>query len=200
MLGFPEHGLVLLAVPKTGTTALHDALETHAQIRLVRTGTGKHMTYRRYEELLAPFMRAYGGDQPLISVAVLREPIQWLNSWYRFRARLNPERNPASTARMSFNDFVADYLLDDRPRHADLMAQAEYVLAGDSSLGVSHLYRYEALPAAARFLSQRLGLPLDLARTNVSPRGDTQLDPVLEARFRERHAQDFALYDSARSS
>ncbi|MCT8159964.1 sulfotransferase family protein [Pseudoruegeria sp. SHC-113] len=200
MLAFPEHALVLLAVPKTGTTALHNALEAHAQIRLVRTGTGKHMTFRRYSELLAPFMEAYSGGAPQRSVAVLREPVEWLNSWYRFRARLNPARNPASTAGISFNEFVADYLSENRPRHADLMPQAAYVVGKGDAPGVSHLFRYEALGLAADFLSEALGVTLDLERTNVSPRGDTALDPALKSSFMARHALDFELYEQAVAS
>ena len=55
MLLFWKAKLVLLAVPKTGTTALEAALLAHADTAILNPPEKKHLTARRWRNQLAPF-------------------------------------------------------------------------------------------------------------------------------------------------
>lgn len=195
MLVFWEQRLVFLATPKTGSTAIEFALESLASLAIQRPPEIKHTPAYRYRRFLAPYLRNSSNGGEFTVVALMREPIDWLGSWYRFRQRdevLAPER---STAGISFDSFAEDYMRDPRPPHAEVGAQARF-LSGPDGLGVDRLFRYERLDEFIDFLEGRLDCEIILPRLNVSPEGETGLSPNVETRLRRYMATDFDLYDS----
>ena len=195
MLLFWKAKLVVLAVPKTGTTALEEALLPHADVAILNPPEKKHLTARRWRAQLAPFFENKGA-RPLQTMAVIREPVDWLGSWHRYRARPEIAGSPASTAGLDFDGFVAGWLSDPEPEFARVGRQSRFVSDASGRVIVDHLFRYEALDEAICFLETRLKCRLDLSRRNVSPRTETRLSPALEARLRREAAADFALWDS----
>ena len=82
--------LAFLAMPKTGTTALHKALVPHCEIRFGRAPRPKHMSMRFFEEFMLPYLREIGaGDTE--TVCVILEPVDWLGSWYRYLTQFRPK-------------------------------------------------------------------------------------------------------------
>lgn len=191
MLVFWRQGLVFLAVPKTGSTAIESALAPHAAVVILRPPQLKHANMQKYQRQLAPFL----GDpklEKLATCALMREPIDWLGSWYRYRQR--PEEAPdKSTRGLSFDDFVAAYVRPEPPEFARVGAQANF-LAPAGLRRVDHIFRYEDMPRFLRFLEQRLAMPITLATENVSLEAEMRLSPEVEARLRRHAARDFALY------
>ena len=55
MLLFWKAKIVLLAVPKTGTTALHAAFLPHADAAILHPPEKKHLNARRWRSQLAPY-------------------------------------------------------------------------------------------------------------------------------------------------
>ena len=195
MLLFWKAKLVVLAVPKTGTTALEEALLPHADAAILNPPEKKHVTARRWRAQLAPFFENKGARR-LETMAVIREPVDWLKSWHRYRARPEIAGSPASTAGMDFDRFVEGWLSDPEPEFARVGRQSRFVSDAAGAVIVDHLFRYEALDEAVAFLKQRLNQPLDLPRRNVSPPADVSLSPGLEKRLRREAAVDFALWES----
>ena len=76
----------------------------------------KHVSVSRYQAQLAPFFETRG-KQPHKIMAIMREPIDWLGSWYRYRRRDQIKGKPNSTADVSFAEFVEAWLLDTPPPH-----------------------------------------------------------------------------------
>ena len=93
MLILSQNGLVYLATPKTGSTAVEQTLGNLADIRFSRRR--KHQNARFYHNRVAPFLKASLSETNEV-IAVIREPMDWLRSWYRYRVRL-PKDNPRST-------------------------------------------------------------------------------------------------------
>ncbi|MDG3039983.1 sulfotransferase family protein [Roseicyclus marinus] len=195
MLLFWKAKLVVLAVPKTGTTALEEALLPHADAAILNPPEKKHLTARRWRTQLAPFFENKGA-RPLQTMAVIREPVDWLKSWHRYRARPEIAGSPASTAGMDFDSFVTGWLSDPEPEFARVGRQSRFVSDASGQVIVDHLFRYEALDEAIAFLEDRLKCRLNLPRRNVSPPADTNFSPAVEARLRREAAADFALWDS----
>lgn len=200
MLIFLKPRIVLLSVPKTGTTALEQALSERAEIAFRGRPEIKHLNLRQYQNRIQPLLRPLGGA-PFETVAVIREPVDWLKSWYRFRARDELIGKPNSTAAISFARFIEDYLAPGRrPAHARLGRQSEFMLDGEGRFAVDHLFRYEAMPALVDFLQARLGQQITLPRANVSPPAATELPPEAEARLRTALAAEQTLWQSARQA
>ena len=193
MLLFWKAKLVLLAVPKTGTTALEAALLAHADTAILNPPEKKHLTARRWRNQLAPFFENRGTRQ-IETMAIIREPRDWLGSWYRYRARPEISGSASSTAGMDFAQFVTGWLSDPEPEYARVGRQSRFVANAEGKIIVDHLFRYEDLDQAVDFLQQRLGVTLDLGRRNISPQADLSLPPALEARLQREAAADFDLW------
>lgn len=200
MLIFIEPRLVLLSVPKTGTTALEQALAPKAEIAFRTRPEIKHLNHRQYLNRIRPLLAPLG-KRPFESVAVVREPLDWLRSWYRFRARDELIGHPNSTAHISFQQFLTDYLsAEQRPPHARLGKQSEFLIDHDGRMAVEHVFQYEAMPALIAFLSARLKTRIALKQANVSPRAATDLPPETEAMVRDALAPEYAVWQAARQA
>ena len=195
MLVFIPENLVLLSVPKTGTTAIEAALRARADIVMSDPPALKHMTLRRYHRFVRPMIEKLCGTVPE-TVAAMREPLDWLGSWYRYRRRPWLEGQDTSTRAMSFDEFARAYMQDDPPTPARVGRQARMLTPPPDVPGVTHLFRYEDPRGMVPFLEQRLGMRIETARLNVSPDAPLDLAPDTEARVRHVLAEDTRLYDS----
>lgn len=191
MLVFWEQRLAFLATPKTGSTAIAAALESLAAVSVQRPPLLKHTTVHRYRRFIGPYLEAASKDNFTL-VALMREPTDWLGSWYRFRQRDETDAGK-STLGMSFDDFVRAWCQDPRPDFADVGSQAKF-LRPRQGVGVDRLFRYEEIDGFVRFLEERLDCEIILPRLNVSPRGSTELASGTMDLLREAAAEDFALY------
>lgn len=197
MLVFWKQRMVYLATPKTGSTAVEAALESLASVVIQRPPELKHTSVHRYWRFIAPYLEK-AADEDFMVVAVMREPLDWLGSWYRYRQRhtgMKPER---STEGMSFNTFVTDYLSDPQPEHAKVGRQSRF-LVPEKGPGVDHLFRYDDMGRFVSFLEDKLDCEISLPRLNVSPPGSLDLEPDLEERLRKEYWRDFALYETLKS-
>jgi hypothetical protein len=191
MLVFWEQRLAFLATPKTGSTAIAAALESLASVSIQRPPLLKHTTVHRYRRFIGPYLEAASKDTFTL-VALMREPVDWLGSWYRFRQR--DETEPSKSTRdMSFDEFVRAWCQDPRPDFADVGSQGKF-LRPRQGVGVDRLFRYEAIGTFVQFLEDRLNCEIILPRLNVSPEGVTELSHKSLALLREVAVEDFELY------
>ncbi len=85
-------------------------------------------------------------------------------------------------------------LKDKPPPHARIGNQINVITFESGSLGVNHLFAYEAQDLLQDFLDRRFGQKIVRKTYNVSPRIPAPLDPGLEARLRRARADELALY------
>ncbi len=196
MLVFWKERLVLLAVPKTGTTAIEGALAPRASLVLRDPPQVKHAPLYRYRRFVEPLLATAGGPPPE-TAAVLREPVSWLSSWFRYRTRDDLAGRPTSTRGLSFDAFVEEYCEERPAAFAAVGLQSRFALNEDGSRGATHLFRYEEPGRLLAFLEERLGLRPELGRLNVSPAMDLSLSPAVEARLRAARPREFAAWESA---
>lgn len=196
MLVFWEERLAFLATPKTGSTAIAAALESLAAVSIQRPPLLKHTTVHRYRRFIGPYLEAASKDTFTV-VALMREPRDWLGSWYRYRQRDGIE--PAkSTTGMTFDAFVHAWCSEPRPEFADVGSQERF-LRPRQGVGVDRLFRYEEIGSFVEFLEDRLGCEIILPRLNVSPAGSTELTPETLALLKEAAADDYAMYETLQS-
>ena len=195
MLISTRHRLAYLALPKTGTSSLEAALAPLCDIRFVGSPRVKHMTLRTFERFMLPYLSRIGVER-VETVCVIREPLDWLGSWYRYNGRHAIRKEPRSTRGVSFAAFVEGWLADPQPPYATLGRPSRFVAGRDGAPAVTHLYRYEDLPALVRFLGARFGTALELPALKTSRRAALELPPALRRRLEDERAEEFALYAS----
>ena len=193
MLVFWKERLVFLATPKTASTSIESALAPRAAIVISRPAQLKHTNAQRYQRFLAPYLGDKTGlDFPM--TALMREPRDWLGSWYRYRQRPD-EVADKSTRHLSFDDFVRAYCQAEQPEFAKVGAQATF-LAPKGHRQVDHIFRYEQMDRFVDFLQRRLSIQIALPRVNISPEGALHLTPETEALMQSFCARDFDIYAS----
>ena len=195
--------LAILSQPKTGTTALEAVLSPRASISVSKPPELKHMSYRGFMKFVAPLIEAQTGHErsDYEVVAVMREPVDWLGSWYRYRTRdeLKKPDNPRSvnfTGNLSFDDFARDVCQphDKQPQHARIKTPSWVALGTKDSIGVDRLFPYEALDSFFDYIIERTGKPIETKMANVSPKMDLSLAPEVLARLKQHFAFEFALH------
>lgn len=195
MLVFWKENLALLAVPKTGTTAIEKALAPHASMAILDPPILKHVPIYRYDRFLKPFFLKAGGKE-LETAAVVRNPISWLGSWYKYRSRPELDGKPNSTATISFDDFVLEAIKGESAPYAHVGSQLKFLTNRDDSVGATHMFQYEQMERYVAFLENRLNHRIDLPKVNVSPEKETPLSSDVEAKLRRKWAAEFDLWES----
>jgi hypothetical protein len=193
MLIFWEQRLVFLATPKAGSSAVEAALEPLAAVAMQRPDDLKHMNAQDYHRHIAPYLTARTGTQ-FSTVALMREPIGWLRSWYRFRLRDDADTPGHPMRGKNFDAFARDFASDSPPAHANIGSQSAILTGPDGAPLIDRIFRYENIDAFVHFLEDRLDCAITLPRVNVPPAVDVQLSADTEAQLQEVMAADFALY------
>jgi hypothetical protein len=197
--------LVILSQPKTGTTALDNALGGRASIAVNNPPPLKHMQYHKFMTFVAPWIKAQAGlDRSEYEVvSVMREPMDWLGSWYRYRTRDalkdgNKKKRGTYTGNVSFDEFVLEAMKpkDERRNFAHLGNPCSVALREDGGVGCDRIFPYEDLSGLHELLQERTKRPLELNKMNVSPEGDTTLSAETRAKAAAHWAFAFDLHSS----
>ncbi|MEM6481095.1 MAG: gamma-glutamyl kinase [Pseudomonadota bacterium] len=195
MMVFSKEKLVFLSIPKTGSTAYQEALASQASLVVRDPPELKHAPLFRYNRFFRPALEKFC-EGPFEIVAVMREPVDWLGSWYRYRARENLRNARTSTAGLSFEAFIEGYLAQPRPAFAQVGSQAKFLEPQANGTAVTHLFRYDDQAGLQTYLATRLGQPVQPIWQNISPTAPLSLTKGLRAQLEQDFAADFSLYDS----
>jgi len=194
MLAAPRHGFVFLAAAKAGSTAIHQAFRNVAQMD-VRSPPGfKHMTAAEFEQRVAPLLEAYGFPRSgYETVALVRDPVEVLASWWRYRSRPEMDGQPMSTRDLSFDDW-AEEVMAGRGRF-----RRPSVWASDAAgrCLIDRTWKYEHIDSAVAWMADRSGRAVTMPRLNASPPRTWELSLDVRRRLEAYLAPDFELYNSA---
>ena len=196
MMIFLNKGLVIFATPKTGSTAFHKALGSKADILFSQSPKVTHITPKRFDRMIAPYVLPLM-NHPVTSITVIREPIDWLGSWYRYRQRPAKLNSLYSTKDISFDTFAESYMADEKPPYANVGRQAQFITGGGNTPLVTQLWRYDAIADLTIFLRVHLGINFTLETINVSPKADLILSDENRAALTSYFAKDYDLYENA---
>lgn len=195
MMIFYKERLAYLAVPKTGTSAIERALHRRAAA-VFRDPPGlKHTNARSYERRFRGMFER-GKLKPIQTVAVMRHPVEWLGSWFRYRQRPALSGHPNSSEGLSFDQFVEGYMMDKQPAYAEVGSQGRFVTDEAGDLLVNHLFQYEDFNPFIDFMQSRLGADIVLQTVNKSPNRSISLSPELTKQLTEFLALDFQIHQA----
>ncbi|MDO5621943.1 MAG: hypothetical protein Q4G24_10780 [Paracoccus sp. (in: a-proteobacteria)] len=191
MLIFWEPRLVFLATPKAGSTAVQVALESLASVAVDRPAPLKHADSETFHRHILPWLNATAGES-FTTVALMREPVSWLASWYRFLLRDDAENTDHPMANCSFDRFAQDYCAGQATHIRSIQPQSAFL--GTSPHRVNRIFRYEDIDRFTHFLEDRLDCVINLPRINVPPSVDVSLSEQTRRQLEMKMADDMNLY------
>ncbi len=196
MLIFNKIKLIYLANPKTGTTSFEHAFRSHADLKESRL-LPKHIPFRRYKKKFPQIVREYE------VIACVRDPLDTLYSWYRYRSRPTLRGHPNSSAGRSFEEFFDEWCKPDPAPYADVGASVGFVLNERGQVAKAlTLFRYEDRMALSSFVAERLDLQsVPSANRNVSKKTDPGTSLPLRNRVdisRPKFARVREIYETIR--
>lgn len=173
-----KYNFVFLSNQKCASTSIEAMLKPYSDILLVGNPALRHTNYKSYCQYIEPYIKARVGIESIETICVLREPLSWLHSWYKYRARiaLRKSSHPNhinSTFGIAFSDFIKAYLLDSPPPFANVGLQQEFVEDISGNIGVSKIFTYENLDYFLQYMRQKINKGLELERLNSSPKKST---------------------------
>ncbi len=193
MLIFWDHRLVFLATPKAGSTAVEVALESLSCAAILRPAPLKHTDIATYRRHVGPWLKSVSGAE-FTTVALMREPVDWLRSWYRFKLRDDHEDPLHRMEGISFEKFARTYATESGPEMLNVGTQSGFLT--DGTARADRIFRYDRMDRFIEFLEDRLDCAVQLPRINVPPTVDVELTLESEARLRKAMSDDLALYSS----
>jgi hypothetical protein len=175
---------VLLALPKTASTSLERTLSPYATAVISSPPARKHIPARGFVLTMAPGLAQQGHPRESYElVTMFREPIAWLESWWRYRAR---EASKQSTADVSFEEFALSFLARDDAAPTPSGRPARFINAR-GVVAVDRIFSVERADVWSAWFSERIGVPLEFERRNASA-GDVRGELTAATRAAlERH-------------
>ena len=76
-----DYKFIFLCMPKCASTSIEATLNPYSQLYTSRHPKVKHTNDSKYQRFIKPFLN----QDDIEVVCLMREPISWLHSWYRYR-------------------------------------------------------------------------------------------------------------------
>jgi hypothetical protein len=136
----------------------------------------------------------------------MRDPLEWLMSWYRYRQRddLKKTSHPLHknyTGNVSFDEFVQMYLkTSQRPSFASLRTQSFHMLMDNGVFGVDRIFDLKQMDLVANYLSHKVGEQVHVPIINKSVVLDCDLSNENEKLLRSTQEREFMLYEMVRQN
>lgn len=203
MMASIRFGFIVLSMPKCASSSLQQALTPVCDVRF--KDHMKHVDYAFVETWVLPMLRARRAPAPYAPriFCLMREPVDWLYSWYRYS--WDEAGRPAAAAGTpsarqtypSFAAFLEAYFSPRPPRVGGVLRQTDFLRGADGAPGPIELFRFEDHGRLVATLEGLCGQALDLKVTNASrPRRDADLAGIDLIDLRRRLAAEYAAYEA----
>ena len=196
-----KYGFVFLCTPKCASTSIENALLDISDISFTGNPTLKHINARVYQRRFLPMYQSLLPNSNLESFCVIRDPIEWLGSWYRYRSRKqlsdpNRPNHKNYTGNMTFSEFVEAYLQpsQSRPPYARVGSIYDFVRDNNNEVGVDRIFSVENLKELQNYLKIKTGKDINIPINNVSKKTELFLEGDLDVRLRSYMERDLLLH------
>ena len=191
-----RHRFIFVANTKSASTAIERALEAYAELHHRGNPARKHITLARtLEEYADLFARPGMGAQTFFKFGVMREPMDWITSWFRYRKRKGA-RNPLPPE-MSFEEFWDRHDWNFTRADGQRNLQHRHFTAADGTVLADVIIPHHRLGEVFPEICAHLGVRAEPARRNVSrkPAETVNIPPRLRDELRTFYAEDYALFE-----
>ena len=196
---------MLLSMTKAASTSLVSALAPRATIVFQRTPALKHMSAGGFKRNVEPILERVGHPRDSYEVVCLfREPVAWLDSWYRYRSRAGLRRrgDDAYTGDLSFEEFAERYMARDVGGPIVRGRPARFISTGPQfTVEVDRVFALEQPDVWSAWIRGRVGDDLRIEQRNRSSvRSDPDLSPSLRRRLEEHFSWEYDVYERLRAT
>ncbi|GEM_PF-611429 len=197
VIALPAHGFVMLSMPKCASTTLVTSLKGHAEILMRVNPKLKHMNCRTFTKRMVPVLAGAGYQRTDYELVTLyREPVSWLESWWRYRQRpaLAEKNDGKWTGEISFEEFVVAHI-EGRPGAIN-GRQARFVSLDDTlAIGVDRIFALERPDAWQGYIDRRLGREVEVVTKNWSTsQALPELSPDTRSRLTEHYRAEYDIW------
>lgn len=200
-----RYGFAFLCMPKCASTSIETAIGPLCDISFTGHPRLKHINARAYAEVVRPLLRHLFPGRDIETFCLVRNPFEWIESWYRYRSR-KALRNPSHrdhrnyTGEVTYEQFIEAYIAPGkRPPYAMIRRQQDFVSLENGRVGIDRFFPMERMDRVAAFLSERTGRKIGIRKLNVSPlkRRPPVLGAALRMALRDYLSSDLELYETA---
>lgn len=195
MLFSEKAKLGFLAMPKAGSTSIEQALRPHCDISYSNSPHFTHMTARLFNTHMRPYFK-HRKIEGVETCCLMRHPVSWLGSWYRYFGMEQFNGKPQSTKDMSFDAFADLYISRDNEAIASIARPWDFVRGHNGKIAVNQIFRFENMDIFQKFLEERFQKSLEFERLNVSPERLTNLSPGVMKELEDYYSLEFDIYES----
>lgn len=194
-----EFRFAFLCMPKCASTSIEAALSPYCDVSETKHPVKKHMNARFFRENVLPEYQSTMSAGKIEICCLMREPVEWVHSWYRFRSR-EKLKDPQSrnhhkySGDMSFEVFVEGVLQEEVPAYAKMPRQHEFLRLGDGSLGVDYIFPLSAINRLEDYISAKVGSRVNFPERNVSPKIPLVLSALMKQRLQDHLVEDYKIY------
>lgn len=188
---------VYAANTKTASTSIEFALSAHAEIICGGGPARKHMSLGGVEkEYWFVFQNPKLNFESFFRFGVMREPISWINSWYRYR-RENKVASPLP-ATMSFEDFWRARDWNIQSAAGKRYLQSTVFTNTQNKILADVIIPYERMNDFLPEIMKLLKIDYSLPHKNASKLKESEapLPESLIAEMREFYEPDYQIYNA----
>ncbi len=197
---------VMFDIPKSASTSINFALSRVSECVLDGNGGLKHLRVTDYEQFLEPMLLkcSHAPVSEFDRIAVVREPIDMIMSYYKYLRRSGVEDpghvdHRRHTLDINFEEFCQSVVNEYRGRSQvrySVSRPASFLKTQDGTIGVDTIFAFDRLDSFARYMSEKTGSEISIPMRNVSAKGaDLSIGQSLYEDLRQIMADDFKLYD-----
>lgn len=203
MLIVPGKGFVFLAMTKAASTSIERAFIPYSNITLQRNPF-KHTKYAGFQRYLQPYLTAQGYPRESYEVVcVIREPIDWLSSWWRYRSR-EEIADPSNSAHRnyaghtSFEEFAYAFMKG-KEKFARVGRPSRFIQPQPKKADqpVDRIFRYDRLDLLVDYLCDKVGKQVKVGVKNVSPKMTYSLSEECERELKTFLEPEYQIYEQA---
>ena len=162
-------------MPKTGTTSVQKALEKNATIKFGRAGKYglKHIDAKNFQKWERALKNQFS-EEKFVSCCLMREPIDWLRSWYKYRSRTTVKSQRRSTENMTFDKYINNIYEQKIQKNLNrtLFNRQSRFLFPENKILIDRIFPYQNFDSFIEFISRLLDKELEIPKENISPEKD----------------------------
>ena len=188
-----------ICVPKCASTAIEAAIQPYCNVSLGGHPSLKHMPYHEAQGRIFQYHEKRIKSR-LETFCVMRDPLDWICSWYRYRKRTefsNPKHRDAnkSTKEINLKDFIHEYCKTGiRRPFARIRNQSHFICETNGKPGPDFIFSFNNLNMLESFLTEKVGQEIRLTEKNTSPKESIDIADVEKEMLKDKLAEDFRLY------
>ncbi|BAF72677.1 sulfotransferase family 2 domain-containing protein [Sulfurovum sp. NBC37-1] len=194
-----KYGFAFLCMPKCASTSIEKTISKYCSINYHKNPLLKHMNARDYHSYVAAFHQKVLPGKKIETFCLVRDPVDWVHSWYRFRMR-DPLKNPRHpnhanyTGNITFQEFVTEMIEGSDSRYVRIGTQKDFLMLDNGKIGINNIFPMERMDLVKSFLEDKIGKKIEIPIKNVAQKIDMNLSAELTGKLELFLKEDIELY------